>query len=289
MKTISTLLAAVAVVMISNPVNAVPIAQYFVVLPQSPGIDPAEGGTAQISIDVPGRSYRGTAASFGPAPTLHFDYAMNQAVTGPGLSTQAGLSYFFEVTGTVPQPLADVVALDLRVIGSLMIVASGLANTDVTAQVRLLGLSGTTLFSRRACVHNGGQACAAGADAVEIFDEELTFFVDPGRTYQLNMLLLGQTNFFGPGSTTAVANLDPLPVFSDIDPVLLGLPPGYRFADEFAIAFSPNVGAAPSDIPEPSALALFAIAALALGRPRRRYRNCTMKLVPAAASVRMSS
>lgn len=181
-------------------------------------------------------------------------------------------------------------ALDLRVIGSLMIAASGLANTDITAQVRLLGQSGTTLFSRRACVHNGGQTCPDAAGSAEIFDEELTLFVDPGRTYQLSMLLLGQTNFFGPGDTSAVATLDPLPVFSDIDPARLGLPSGYRFADEFAIAFSPNVGiAAPTDIPEPSALALFAIAALALGRPRGRYRNRTAKLVPAPGAVRMPS
>jgi hypothetical protein len=267
--TAAAILGLVALVGMGERAAALPIAEYFVNV-QGNGVDLERGGTAHGSFSNTGGSYNGMASSFGPSPTLALSFTADWLVTGPGPTTGAGLSYYFEVTGTTPQPLADLVPLDLRLIGSLLIQATGQANADINARVTISRLFSTVLFARRACVHNGGlAACPSNADPFETIDNEVTFFVEPGGRYQLSMNLLAQTSFGGPGSVQASATLDPLPVFSDIDPTILGLPAGYRFADEFAIAFSPGVGAPESAVvPEPAGATLLALGAAVLAARR---------------------
>jgi hypothetical protein len=270
--TAGVILVLLALAGASAPAAALPVAQFYVVVPNSPGVDPARGGTARNSISNTGGSYSGMASSFGPSPTLALSFTHDWvAAAGPGLTTEAGLSYYFEVIGTTPQPLADAVPLDLRMIGSLLIQATGQANADIYARVELSRLFSTVLFTRRACVHSSFPfPCPSNADPFETIDNEVTFFVEPGAIYQLSMQLLAQTSFGGPGGVQVFATLDPLPVFSDMDPTILGLPADYSFADEFAIAFSPGVGTPePAAVPAPAGATLLVLGAAMLAA--RRY------------------
>ena len=265
----------------ASPAAALPMAVYGAtgVDGVTGSLDGPFGGTLQFASNFafandPGSTYSGTFAATGPVPRLELDYQVSYVSQGGALRSPAvSANYYFEVQATTAAPLTSVVPLDLPVQGAIAVQQTGETSITLTALIELsrLGAVGSqTLFRRRACDRSAAQGtCPAGEGLFETFDENVTFFVEPDRTYHVQMLLFA-SSFGGPGTASAEGYLDPLPVLSDLDPTLLGLPAGYRFADEFAISFSDNIGniAAPTAVPAPRSAWLLGFAAALLGLRR---------------------